>query len=130
MLVHDMEKKAPAVAETPRGVSSGDATPISSSGDVVMSDADKKLEAMGYAPVTIAPPCISPERRIMMLTLLGLQTRVLRLVQLQFRHEHRWNLRLPHVNMDLRTAGRRRCCHHVELDNRGRRRLGVGHESR
>jgi hypothetical protein len=61
MLVHDMEKKAPAVTETPLGVSSGDATPISSSDDVVMSDADKKLEAMGYTPVTTAPPCRSPE---------------------------------------------------------------------
>lgn len=52
MFVHDMEKKAPVVAETPLGTSSGDVTPFSpSTDDVTMSDADKKLEAMGYTPV-------------------------------------------------------------------------------
>jgi hypothetical protein len=57
MFVHDMEKKAPAVTETPLGVSSGDVTPVSSSNDVTMSDADKKLAAMGYTQVTTAHPC-------------------------------------------------------------------------
>jgi hypothetical protein len=61
MFVHDMEKKTPAVTETPLGVSSGDVTPVSAGEDVVISDADKKLEAMGYTPVTTAPTCKSPE---------------------------------------------------------------------
>lgn len=125
------KEKGPLVTEIPLGAASGDVTPttLSPSTEDVTSEADKKLEAMGYAPVSKIRRHLSdlftPTDKTS-----GLQARVLHLVQLQLRHEHLRGLRLAHVDVDIRASSWRRRCHHVELGNRRCWCLGDGHQPR
>lgn len=125
-----MPEKTPIVAERPLGPSAGDTTPPSPSRDSLNDDADKKLDALGYTPVRTQNYPRAADDTTLTASGPGLPARVLDMVQLQLCHEHLGRLRHADVDVDIRPPSWWCRCHHVELGDWGRGRLGSGGQHR
>ena len=123
-------EKPPLVVERPLGQLAEDSNPPSPSSDGPNDDADKTLEALGYTPVRTQIYPHGVDGTALTAFGPGLQARVLDMVQLQLCHEHLRRLRHVDVDLDLRPPSRWRRCHHVELGDWGRGRLGSGAQHR